>query len=307
MIRRILLAKNLFDTLSHVSPMVILQAAKDDTKLLRKRTWYRFRIFLKYYFHRSEKEPVFVVAKRRSGSNLCLSYLNSAPSLNFYPPEPLNPQMYYGIREENISKKTVLNHLAYTLNDNPKKICGFKMLFIRLLKHRLTLDDIRGRFPGAKFLILYRRSLLEQFVSLKIAEATDRWQWSRDFVLPETLKVDPAEFKEFCVETRQFYEKILQFPWIRTCAQVIGYEDLAADPQRVFDTKVFPFLGVPSFPVSTTMVKQNTRPLEALVENFEQVRRLAKDFDFEAFWPGVDRVAGVCMDLESNRSFPSNS
>ena len=307
MIRRILLVKNLLDVLSHVPPLVILQAAKDDTKLFRKRAWHRFRIFFKYYFRRSEKDPVFIIAKRRSGSNLCLSYLNSVPGLNFSPPEPLNPHMYYGVREENISKKTVLNHLAYTLNDNPAKICGFKMLFIRLLKHKLTLDDIRGRFPKTKFLIVYRRSLLEQFVSLKIAEMTDRWQWSRDYTQPETLKIDTGEFRKFCSETRQFYENILQFPWIRTCARVIAYEDLAADPQRVFDTKIFPFLGIPPVSVSTTMLKQNTRPLEALVENFEQIRSLSEDFDFEAFWPGVRGSIDAYAGRESSRGFSNNS
>ena len=261
------------------------QIAKDDTKLFRKQSWHRLCIFLKYHFRQKEKEPVFVVANRRTGSNLLLSYLNSVPELSFAPPEPLNSDMHYGIPRETISKKAILNHLAWTLNDNPTKICGFKMLFFRLEKHALTLDDIRARFPTAKFLIVYRRSLLEQFVSLKIAEKTNCWLWTRDFRLPDSLRLDPGEFRDFCARTREFYGQLFQFPWLRTCARVIAYEDLAADPQGAFDAKIFPLLKLRSFPVSTAMVKQNSKPLEKLVENLEELKPFDKKFDFEASWP----------------------
>ena len=287
MIRRLMLVKSTLEVLAASSPVVVFQMAKDESKLFRKKAWHRLRIFLKYHFRRQEKEPVFVIAKRRSGSNLLLSYLNSVPELSFIPPEPLNSQMYYGIPEKGISKRTLLNHLAYSLNDNPTKICGFKMLFFRLKKYNLTLDDIRMRFPKAKFLILYRRSTLEQFVSFKIAEKTNHWLWTRDFKLPGSLKPDLGEFRDFCELNRNYYAQLFQYPWLRTCSRVLAYEDLAADPQRVFDEKIFPFLRLPSFPVSTTMVKQNSKPLEELLENFKELKLFEEKFDFEASWPSV--------------------
>ena len=287
MIRRLMLVKSTLEVLAASSPLVVFQIAKDESKLFRKKTWHRLRIFFKYYFARKEKEPVFVIAKRRSGSNLFLSYLNSVPELNFCPPEPLNSEMYYGIPRKNISKKAILNHLAFTLNDSPTKICGFKMLFFRLKKYALTLDDIRTRFPNAKFLILYRRSQLEQFVSLKVAERTDRWLWTRDFKLPDSLRLEVGEFRDFCAQNREYYHQLFQFPWLRTCARVIAYEDLTADPQRVFDEKVFPFLRLRSFPVSTSMVKQVSKPIEKFLENFKVLKSLDEPFDFEAFWPQI--------------------
>jgi len=282
-----MLAKSTLEVLWQISPLVVLQMAKEETKLFRKQSWHRLRIFFKYHFRRKEKEPVFVIAKRRTGSNLLLSYLNSVPEFSFSPPEPLNSDMYYGIPKKKVSKRSVLDHLAYTLNDNPTKICGFKMLFLRLRKHDLTLEDIRTRFPTAKFLIIYRRSLLKQFVSLKIAEKTDHWLWTRDFKLPDSLKLDAGEFRDFCAQTREFYGELFQFPWLRTCARVIAYEDLAADPQGIFDDRIFPFLKLRSFPISTTMVKQNSKPLEELVENLEELKSLAGTFDFEASWPAA--------------------
>ena len=216
MIRRMMLVKSALEILAITSPQVVIKRAKDKTKLFRKKTWHRLRIFLKYHFRRQKKDPVLVIAKRRSGSNLLLSYLNSVPELSFLHPEPLNPKMYYGIPNRKISKRSLLDHLVRTLNDNPTKICGFKMLFFRLKKHELILEDIRARFPNAKFLILYHRSLLEQFVSLKVAEKTDQWLWTPDFRLPDSLKPDAGEFREFCESTRRFYDELFKYPWLIT-------------------------------------------------------------------------------------------
>jgi len=118
-IRLVLLTQALHDHhihLKNIPPACFFLIAKDNTKKIRKRAWYRLKIFLKYFFKRTAKEPVFVIAKRRSGSNLLLSYLNSVPDLSFWPPEPLNWRMYYGVRKNRVSKKAVLRHLAYTLN-----------------------------------------------------------------------------------------------------------------------------------------------------------------------------------------------
>ncbi len=294
MIRIALLAQIVHDnhlSLRNIPPVFLFQIIKDETKLARKRVWYRLKIFLKFYFKRTAKEPVFVVAKRRSGSNLFLSYLNSVPEVTFWPPEPLNWHMHYGIRKNWVSKKSVFRHLAYTLNSARTKICGFKVLFFRLKHHGLALDDFKSHFPNAKFIILYRKSLLDQFVSLKVAEQTKQWEWTRDFRLPESIRVDVGEFRDFCRETKEFYEKVRRSPWIRDCALVLQYEELTSDPQKVFESKVFPFLGLPPRPVSTSMIKQNTKSMEAIIENFHEVRPWITEFKFDLSLRGISRSA----------------
>src|SRR5207244_4288556 len=105
------------------------------------------------------------IATRRSGSNLLLGCLNSIPGVSFAS-EILNTSMFYGIRGRWITKKTVLRHIAYSINDCKHRICGAKLLKIQLDAHGLHLEDLKKHFPNARFIILYRRSLLEQFVSL---------------------------------------------------------------------------------------------------------------------------------------------
>src|SRR5688572_11711882 len=84
-------------------------------KLVRKRALHRFTIWRKSTFRRKPLgQPVFIVATRRSGSNLFESFLNSVPGVSFAG-EMLNPDMYYGIRKNFIAKRTVLRHIEHSV------------------------------------------------------------------------------------------------------------------------------------------------------------------------------------------------
>ena len=145
---------------------------KNRTKLVRKRSVHHARIFFTYHLKKEAKEPVFVLAARRTGSNLLLSYLNSVPGVSFAL-EILNESTYYGIRSQFVSKNAVLRHVAYSLNACENKVCGTKILKTQLETHRIGMDDLTRCFPNARFIILYRKSLVDQFVSLKIAEKAE--------------------------------------------------------------------------------------------------------------------------------------
>lgn len=52
------------------------------------------------------------------------------------------------------------------------------------------------------------------------------------------------------------------------------YEDLTAQPQRVVNDTLSPFLGVPATEVTTALMKQNRRPLADIVVNYDEVQHL---------------------------------
>ena len=242
---------------------------KNKIKLLRKRPVHRVRIALNYLFHCRLVEPIFVIATRRSGSNLLLSYLNSVPEASFAS-EVLNHSMYYGLRDRFISKAAVMRHIEHSLNDCSGKVCGLKLLRIHLEDHSLTLEELKMRFPGARFILLYRRSLLEQFVSLKTAEMTNLWIWKNasEPPAPPSLRLDAGEFDAFSRNIRGFYQELFRKEWLRACSVTLSYEELVGDPQRIFREVLFPFLGLPEMSVKTPLKKQNTRDLHRMVQNF---------------------------------------
>lgn len=247
---------------------------KNPFKLVRKRARYRFSIWLKSTFRRTPLgRPLFIVATRRSGSNLFASYLNSVPGVSIAG-EMMNPEMDYGIRRRFITKRAVLRHIAHSVKSREGNVVGGKLMYTRLEWHKLALQDVVDRFPSAKFTILYRRSILDQFVSFKIAEMTDRWLWTPDFRLPRPFRVEPDELLSYARWLKSAYHKVLEFEADERRSLIVCYEDFASDPRGYFDRHVFPFLGLDPVPVSTGMKKQNSLSSEDLIVNFDDIRPL---------------------------------
>ena len=219
----------------------------------------------------SEKKPIFVVATRRSGSNLLISYLNSIPDVSFQN-EVLNADMYYGLRKRFVSKKTVLNHITYSLNDNPSRICGIKTLYVQLEDYGITVEDIKRKFPSCRFVILYRKSLLDQFISLKIAQETRHYLWSDKFRLPDSIHIDSRELRRYCKKIKDFYRRIFLYEWLENQSVVMSYEELIEDPQKVFNEKIFPLLNLTPSVVSSPMKKQNTKKPFEIVSNYGELK-----------------------------------
>ncbi|HTL70968.1 MAG TPA: sulfotransferase [Candidatus Eisenbacteria bacterium] len=248
------------------------QFIKNKTKLFRRRALHRGRIFLNYHARRRRKRPFFVLAARRTGSNLLLSYLNSVPGVSFAP-EILHPGMWYGVRDRFISKRAVLRHVAFSIHDCPHEVCGAKFVETQLAAHGLKPSDLRRIFPEAGFLVLYRRSVLDQLLSLRIAELTGDWLWRREFRVPEAVSIEPAELAAFHAATSAFYRSLLDDEAVRERSVLLTYEELAADPQRTFDEKLFPFLGVPRCAVTSGLRRQNTKSPAELLANHAALSR----------------------------------
>ena len=216
-----------------------------------------------------------MIATRRTGSNLLLGYLNSIPNTSFAQ-EILNKHMSYGVRDRWVSKAAVLRHIAYSINHCEHRICGAKLLRFQLEAHRITLQDLKTFFPRARFIILYRRSILGQFVSLKTAELTGQWLWTEDYKLPSSIHIETRAFEEYCGIIKAFYGNVFEHDWIRHCSVTLSYEDLAADPQKVFDETLFPFLNLPSSKVSCRLRKQNTKEPREIIANYHEIEPLVE-------------------------------
>ena len=209
-----------------------------------------------------------------------LGYLNSIPDVEFLP-EILNQSMFYGLRLRLISKKTVLRHIAHSLNACRHKICGTKLLAYHLNDHRLSLENLKENFPNVRFIFLYRKSILEQFVSLKIAETTNVWQRTNGDSAGEAVSpfyLETEELRAYCHFIKSFFETLFAKEWLKSCSVVLSYEELVEDAQRVFDEKIFPFLGIGSSVVSSRYLKQNTRPIRETVKNLEEIKDMKEIF-----------------------------
>jgi hypothetical protein len=201
-------------------------------------------------------------------------YLNSVPGVAIAN-EILSPVLPCGIPPRRGSKSKALKHVAHWLQALTAPRAGAKFLLEHLMIHDVRPEDLRSRFAGSVFLIIYRSSLLEQYVSFQIGRLTNQWvgrAGSRPF--EGKILVEPERFLAFCRKHHERYLAVLESPGLTASARLLRYEDLAAAPQEVFDREVFPLLGLASFPIATSMVKQVTRSMPDVVENYDDLREL---------------------------------
>jgi LPS sulfotransferase NodH len=218
-------------------------------------------------------QPFFVIASARTGSNLLVEYLNQIPGvhclseiLNWRSPIAPSPRT---------SSKGAIRHIRRWLQTVRTAHRGCKLFFNHLDDFGLELRDLEIAFPGARYIVLYREALAEQFVSLEAARLTDQW-----LLLPgekrkqHPITVDPAALRRFCDVTRRDYQQLLSHPAIYHRGSIFSYEELVENPAQSMQQHVCSFLGVQAIEPQAPLCKQNPEPLAARVTNYSSVGAL---------------------------------
>ncbi len=253
------------------------------------REFFRAKIAGIYYLR---KKPVktcsFILGNPRTGSTLLVNYLNSNPDA-YFETEILFDRDPSGIRRRFISKKSVFRHIRHSLNRGRRPVGGAKIFFTHLQTHRISLKELESRFPQVKWIVLYRKNILDQYLSHKIAFRTDQWLRTRSSDLPklESARVNLPirSLLGFRRRVLKRYESALEVRGIHDRSLWISYEELSEDPQKLFDEAIFPFLGLPRHPVRTGLIKQNIWKYHEVISNYEGVKDLIESVDFTQSYP----------------------
>src|SRR6476660_1797023 len=157
------------------SPSLRQNPAKRQVDFRWARFKSRLRLLQKWWlWPHATFQPLFVIATWRSGSNLLLSYLQQQPKLAMLS-EVLCSRLPIGPSRDRLSPKKAIQHIRFNLQGERAVIRGCKFMLHHLSSCDLALDDLNREFPSAKYIILYRQALAEQFVSHRVAEATDQY------------------------------------------------------------------------------------------------------------------------------------
>jgi hypothetical protein len=212
----------------------------------------------------------FVITRARSGSTLFESYLNSIADVASAG-EVLSVGLPQGLPRSVKSERRLLRHIACCVNSLPGSFAGAKLLLGQMDLRKLTMEGLHSRFPDAKYVILYRSSVVKHFLSWTIAKRTGIWIGGG---FDGRIHVDPEDFVQFWERGERAFREVLRHDWLRARGRIIRYEDLTMNPQRVFERDVCPLLNLPVTEVRTSMVKQNTRRPCDVVENWDEVEEL---------------------------------
>ena len=219
-------------------------------------------------------QPYFVIATTRSGSNLLLSYLKQQPEVSALS-EVLCPKLAIGPSEHCLPPAKAIKHLRYSLQGARGAARGAKLMMHQMANCQLTMDGLYEAFPQAKFIILYRQSMGEQFVSQETSMATGQFLvYAGEHRREARVRIDAAKLRSYCEGMRNGYREAISRPWLRGRAVLLSYEELTAEPDYWMGQHIWPLLGVTPVPAETQLVKQNTQPLSQLVTNYAQVAAL---------------------------------
>jgi len=237
-----------------------------------KQELFAVKIAWVYHFKkRSPKLPVFTLCDRRTGSHLFISYLNSTKRMSFAD-EIFSQLQPYGLRRWGVSKNMALRHVRHYLNWCKESVCGVKFFFSDFQELGICLEDLLKEYPDARWFILYRESMLDQYLSFKLAQSTG--EWFRIGALPPhkaKIKLDQNDLITYCNRQKDWYEQAQSNAVLRERSLWLSYEELVSDPQGVFNARIFPFLDMPPSVISTNHVKQNNRLYSEVIANYSEM------------------------------------
>lgn len=234
----------------------------------------RHRLRLAYHWWlrtHTEHQQFFVIATPRSGSTLLIDLLQSLPGVDCQG-EVLLPTTPIGLSREEYSPEAGLSHLRQSLQTLAASARGCKLMLYQLRACGLSAADLHQAFPAARYIVLYRESLADQYVSDRCAQATRQWTMRPGETRKQVrVSLDRTQLEWFCRSTQQSYQDWMASPWLRDCSVVLSYEELVADPRHWIGERICPLLGVPPAEPRTQFRKQNPQPLAERVLNYADV------------------------------------
>jgi hypothetical protein len=220
-----------------------------------------------------------IVCEGRSGSNLLVDLLQSHPDIECAG-ELYHPVVGTFKDHQALTDRQFLDHQVYR---TAKPIRGFKMPINWILERPDTIREFR--IDQYKIIRLDRENLFDQFLSLKLATLNANWCSDTTYDL-QRIRVDPWEWLEFAGVRRGviWVMDTLCQPFARFR---ITYEQLLTEHAQ---TALLQFLGAAPMPLQTRKIRMRTKPVDEIVENYDELAQMFKNSPHAAYFPPRDQA-----------------
>jgi LPS sulfotransferase NodH len=211
---------------------------------------------------------LMVLSSGRSGSSLLVNYLNCNRQIHCHGEILNSAHEIYG-KVEGMNRAELLRHVVSFFDVGEAAYVGAKFLNHQFEELDLSLAEVLEVLRRPKVIVLYRRGLLETYLSLLIAEKTDLW-YSTQAINRTAVPVNLADFAAFAGEQRRRWQDSMAAV-CRLCPFIcVAYEHLVANPAAAM-AEVFRFLELPAVPVCSESLKQNPSDLRSKISNIEEL------------------------------------
>lgn len=145
------------------------------------------------------------------------------------------------------------------------------------------------REPDLAVIHLKRRNILEQYLSLQLAHATNVWSSLKSVAPAEPIRLGADDCLRHFQEV-QAQEVACDAHFADHRILTVTYEDLVADRSAVM-ARVAAHLGLRPGPLEAKVVRQRTQPLSRAIANYEELREAFAGSTWERFFRTPDAAA----------------
>jgi len=208
----------------------------------------------------------------RSGSNLLRTLLNSHPEVF------CDNEIFH--KKRRAKKNKVVQYLIqhypvsyvyYKKYSSKANIYGFKLHQSQLDDTEKILTKLHGK--GWKIIHLYRKNILKQAISMKVAQQTGKWIRNAKMPDPEEkFYIDPENLLAH-INNRIFYtEQVFRVLDKIEHLEVVYEDDLYYQDKWPATTgKIFDYLNTYPVEAQTKRLKTDPRPDWERIENFDEI------------------------------------
>jgi len=234
-----------------------------------QRTWQQAVVAWNRARGATQRRNFLVLGAARTGSTLLVDYLNCHPLIRCRS-EILNPDHELYGNPRAMDHERLRLHVEAHFARPPRVVAGAKILTYQLDELDFCLRDLLDVLRGPAVIVLYRRQVIEQFVSLRIAERSGRWH-STKHVNDDSIRLEPEQFAAFAEREHRMWRANIA-ALAETRAHYLSYEELCANSAAAM-RGVFDFLELNPAAFRSAFVKLNPRPLCERLVNYQEFVR----------------------------------
>jgi LPS sulfotransferase NodH len=214
----------------------------------------------------------------RTGSNLLRTALQSSPQVAMAN-EIFSPNERVMGKDFDIIMANLLRHYPISV-----KAVGCKIFYPHLTAHEWLQFNA---LPDFKIIHLMRRNQVKLFLSLQIAQKTNRWIENKPGIKPpleqRQIRIDPRQLKAFIQLSHLWREQARQRFKDRAILEIY-YEDLIADFDRVV-TEAITFIGAKQWDrAKVNLRKQNPEAMRDLILNYDELKSVFAKTPWRAYF-----------------------
>ncbi len=227
-------------------------------------------------------QKFIIFTHQRTGSSLLIGTLRDHPQIVGYGELMLPHRIGFNVTGfDNLSKKHLafrnkyptefLNDYIFTSYPDRVKAVGFKLFpdHIDNVKFRGIWQWLKQN-RDIKIIFLTRTNLLARYTSLQLALMTNQFSITDQSQRTSmTIRIDPQACLEDFKLRKRYDEAIKNITKHHEIVN-ITYEDMTADLNHNL-SKFQSFIGVDIQALKVNKVKQQTRPLSEVIENYEEL------------------------------------